>query len=113
MFAQVCGQSLVGAVTISAAVTFGGLIAWAIYHTISRRNDGMVILMLALLLTVPSTDQIALSLMGELTRRAVPFILLAIISVAVGLFYRERRKGEQAMVPSPLWDADVDPPTAD
>ncbi len=35
------GQPLSHAATVAAVAALGGLIAWAIYHAISRRNDGM------------------------------------------------------------------------
>jgi hypothetical protein len=114
VLAQVRGQTLAGAATIAAATTLGGLIVSAIYLAITRRYEGWALfMMLALMGTVPRSDQIALPLKDELTKRAVDLIILAIVSVAVGLLNRwldrERRKGATAR--SPLWDADVDNPT--
>jgi hypothetical protein len=107
VIAQVRGQTLAGAATIAAANALGGLIAWAIYHAISRRNDGLMIFIFAFLGTVPRSDQIALPLTDELTKRAVDLNILAIVSVAMGLLnrwlYRERRKGATAR--SPIRDA--------
>jgi hypothetical protein len=114
VLAQVRGQTLAGAATIAAATALGGLIVSAIYLAITPQYNGWALfMMLALAGTVPRSDQIALPLKDELTKRAVDLIILAIVAVAVGLLNRrldrERRKG--ATVRSPLWDADVDNPT--
>jgi hypothetical protein len=112
VLAQVRGQTLAGAATIAAATALGGLIAWAIYHALSRRNDGLMIFILASVGTVPRSDQIALPLTNELTQRVAHFISLAMLSVAMGLgvrwLNRERRSGKKATARSPLWDADID-----
>ena len=42
------GQPLSHAATVAAVAALGGLITWAIYHAISRRDDGMAIFVLAL-----------------------------------------------------------------
>jgi len=113
---QVPGQTLAGAATIAAATTIGGLIASAIYVAISRQNDGWAIfMMMALMGSMPSSDQIALPLTDEITKRAVNLLILAMLSVAMGLcvrwLNRARRSGNEATAQSPLWDAEVDPPS--
>jgi hypothetical protein len=42
------GQPLPHAATVAAVGAFGGLITWAIYHAISRRDDGLAIFIFAL-----------------------------------------------------------------
>ncbi len=109
--AQTRGQTLSGEAILAAAAAVGGLIAWAIYHAISRRNDGLVILMMALLFNLPRPDSIALPLREELTKQSFPFIILVMLSIIVGLYNRERRNREKSPQSSPLWDAEVDPPS--
>jgi hypothetical protein len=111
LVAQVQGQSMAGAATIAVVSALGGLVAWVIYHMISRRNDGMVVIMMALFGITPKSGQMALSLNDEVIRQAVAFFFLASTSVVVALFVRRTRKGEEATGRAPLWDAELDRPS--
>ncbi len=111
MVAQVHGQTLVGAATIAAVSALGGLIAWAIYHTISRRNNGLGIFTLAATVTLTTSHQNVLPLNEALTQQASAVVILALTSVVFGLMSRERPKGQGHTAGSPLWDAELDPPS--
>jgi hypothetical protein len=111
LVAQVQRQSMAGAATIALVNALGGLIAWAVYHVISRRNDGMVVIMMAVLGLTPRSGQMALPLNDEVTRQAVAFFILASMSVVMALFVRWRQKSEKATGRAPLWDAELDRPS--
>ncbi len=118
MMARVQGQTLAHASTIALVTVVGGLIAWVIYHTISRRNNGVGIFILAVAGAIPARDQIILSLNEELTRRTFALTVLASASFVYGLlhrygvFVRRSRKANEQTDRSPLWDAEVDPPSS-
>jgi hypothetical protein len=111
LVAQVQGQSMAGAATIAVVSALGGLVAWVIYHMISRQNDGMVVIMMALFGITPKSGQMALTLNDEVTRQAVAFFILASMSVVMALFVRWRQKSEKATGRAPLWDAELDRPS--
>jgi hypothetical protein len=111
LVAQVQGQSMAGAATIAVVNALGGLVAWVFYHAISRRNDGMVVIILAALGLTPRSGQMALPLNDEVTQRAVAFFILASMSVVAALFVRRPRKEEEATGRAPLWDAELDRPS--
>jgi drug/metabolite transporter (DMT)-like permease len=105
------GLPLTQAATIAVVGALGGLMCWALYHAISRRDDGLLISIMALNLTAAPNPQVGHPLKGELTFRVILIVILAAMSVVFGLFLREPRKGEGQSTVSPLWDAEVDPPS--
>jgi hypothetical protein len=102
------------AATLAALNALGGLIAWAIYHTISRRNDGLAIVIMAVFWDAHARRNP--TLLNDLTNSIVPLVVMASTSLVVSLlvrygqFVRESRKGRGQKDSSPLWDAEIDRP---
>ena len=90
---------------ISAA---GGLFAWAIYHGISRRNDGLMIILVAPILTLVSASRSSLPPRTELIAQGVAIGFMALSAAPVALFLRRSRKRETVAIDSPVWDAEID-----
>jgi len=104
---QARGHPLPQAATVAAVGAPGGLIAWAIYHALSRRNDGLAIFILAL--GVQNHTAI-LSLRGAVAVQIVSLLVTASLAVVSGLLVREPREPGVQPNDSPLWDPEIDPP---
>ncbi len=104
---QVQGQDLKSATTVAAVGALGGLLAWMVYHTISRQNNGLVIFVWSL---VGMNSRHILAWNAALRDRFLMIAILMPICGLCGLLCREARKGDARPADSPLWDAEVDPP---
>ncbi len=94
IIALVDKQSVLRAAAVAAVGALGGLIVWAIYHAISGRNDGLAIFIMALTATVAPSRQMVHPLKDELIKGVMSSVILAVMSVVIGLFLRERREGK-------------------
>ena len=90
--AIVVGQTPARAAAVAALTSLDGLIAWIIYHAISRRNDGLLLIMMPVL-GLGARCHAALPLKEELARWAVSVVVWASVSFGLGLYLRDRPKG--------------------
>ncbi len=90
--------------------TLGGLLAWLIYHALSRRNDGLAILIVAFIGALSTSQTEMFSPDEEFAKQSVNIIGLAIVAAAFGAFVRIRGGLNVRPTQSPLWDAEVDWP---
>jgi hypothetical protein len=104
-FARAASFGLVGAI--------GGLISWAAYHAISRRNDGFGAFIVGFSVAfLPGWDP-ASPLSHELARCVFTLTPVVLMHCVVGLLLRDRRKARA----SPPWGTDrmaskIEEPTA-
>lgn len=104
------GETIPRAAAVARVGAIGGLIAWALYHAISGRADG-----LAFLITTkfgPATPQpgARLPLGTVLEGRILLTAWSTLVAIGVGIFLRlrSRRKADPRAAASPHWDAEVD-----
>ena len=64
------GQPLPRAAAVAAMLSLGGLVVWAIYHVLSRRNDGSAFFIMAFSANVTRGHRGVLPLKEELTKVA-------------------------------------------
>jgi hypothetical protein len=89
--------------------SFGGLFAWAVYHVISGRNDGLAIMLSLTVVAMNGSMQPSVhSMKTELARRAVMIVVMAIFSVPLAFFVRRYGKRQAKPSDSPVWDAELD-----
>jgi hypothetical protein len=87
----------------------GGFVAWALYHTISRRNDLLAILFVAIGTAMIQRENI--SLRHELANRLGMMVILSLASCFYGLLFRTSRRQEgQKPVSSSLGYDEIDGP---
>jgi hypothetical protein len=110
MITRLQGQTVARAAALAGLSALGGLVAWMIYHAISRRNDGLAIIMTALLGTVASSQRAIGPLKEEIAECAVRIVIFISMAVVFGAFLRNRPKRREQPIDSPLWDADFDRP---
>jgi hypothetical protein len=67
----------------------GGLLAWAVYHAVSRRNDGLIIVMGGLATTMGLRDLLALPLGQQLSMQVRLIAVWVCLSVVFGLLARK------------------------
>lgn len=94
------------AVVLSGMQALGGLGAWWCYHLISRRNDGMVIIMTALNLALRTHPERPLS--SEMKFRVLFFLFAIAFAAAIAYFVRPRAEKTPKPATAPLWDAEID-----
>jgi hypothetical protein len=118
------GHPLSHAATVAAVGAIGGLITWAIYHAITRRDNGMAIFIVALCALSNTRDTLSVKevvvlqiAMGLATLSVsvvfVPLLpkLLRIVFVPLlRVLFRKPRLDNGQATHSPLWDPEVDPP---
>jgi hypothetical protein len=117
------GQPLSDAATVAAVGALGGLITWAIYHAISRRDDGLAFFIFALVaLNMQDTlsvreavvAQIAMGLATlSLSVVFIPLLgkLLRIVCIPLlRLLFRKPRVDDGQATHSLLLNPEVDPP---
>ena len=120
---QRLGQPLSHAAMVAAVGALSGLITWAIYHAISRRNDGLGLFIIALVNAVNMQDlsvraavvvQIAVGLaILSLLLVFIPLLgkLLRIAFVPlIRVLFRRPRVDDGQATHSPLSDPEVDQP---
>lgn len=102
---QFRGQPLPHAAMVAAIGALGGLITWAIYHAISRRDDGAGIFIVALgVLSSPDTLSLKAAVGIEIVTSLITVSLAALFIPLIG---KARVEGGQATLSS-LWDPDLD-----
>jgi len=110
------GQSLPRGAAVAAVVALGGLAAWATYHSVSRRNDGLAaFIFVGFPITASLGDHwsdlpLEKALTGPVVTAVIMVVLQVFIGVATRLFYGEARDGKEQRAGPPLWGSDLDPP---
>jgi hypothetical protein len=117
MMAMEAGRGFRSAATLATVSALGGLIAWAVYHLISRRNGGLGIFFMALVGTWDLRRPVIPPFEEALTDRALAIVIMALVSVfgalvsvLFGLLARRHQKADGQPILSPLWDAEIDRP---
>jgi hypothetical protein len=107
-FSQFHSQSLTRAATVAAVRAVGALVVWSVYIATSRQKDGSERILLAIFLVgLVSLSPGHSGILGEAT-----FILFLVFSMALaGLLVRRLGKAGGRPTNSPLWDAEMDPPS--
>ena len=109
MSVQFYGQTLNRGAIVAAVGALGALLAWASYHAISRRNDGLAIFIVVLSATcfhpLPT-----LPLSQVVTMQTFVIVVLAVGFSAFGVIFRAPREGDGKTTGSALWDAELDSP---
>jgi hypothetical protein len=108
MLACFYGQNFGRASTVAGVSALGALVAWVIYHAISQRNDGIMIIIIATSGLGPTRGPMLRSLNDELTLRVLLGVVTCTLSIVFGLVLRKSGKHRGQSTDSPLWDADVD-----
>ena len=108
--ALVRGLNVADSVALGGISALGGLLAWLIYHALSRRNDGLAILIVAFIGTLSTSQTEMISPEEEFAKQSVNIVRLAIVAAAFGAFSRFRSGQYERPTHSPLWDAEVDRP---
>ena len=90
------------AAAIASMIAIGALVAWFIYHAISRRDDGLAIFIITLTSSGTMGRRSPLPLQEEVLRAAVGVIVAILGSCIVGLFLRVRWKGGPKPAKPPL-----------
>ncbi len=103
------GQTLGRASTMAVISAVSGFGAWALYHIISRRNDLLAILLLAIGPAMIQREDISPG--GELACRLGMMVIFSLVSCFYGLLFRlsPRQKGQKPVSSSPGND-DIDGP---
>jgi hypothetical protein len=123
LLTQFRGQPLLHAAMVAAVGAFGGLITWAIYHAISRRDDGMAIFILAgCALITPYTMSVMEAVLRQIAMSLAALFVL-VVSTPLGgkllrivfnpllrVLFRKPRVDDGQANDSPLFDREVDRP---
>lgn len=96
------------ALALSGMQAFGGLAAWWCYHLISRRNDGMAIIMVAFQPSMQSHPERPFSF--EIIVRVVAFVFFLTFACSIAVVVRTRTKKALKPTAAPLWDDEIDQP---
>jgi drug/metabolite transporter (DMT)-like permease len=100
------GEPWIQAVSLGAISLIGGLICWACYYALCRRDTTPVIFFLILAMSAPDADPGT-----DGIGRRIEIVVIAAVALCVGgavLHFIELRKGKSQVSRSPLWDADID-----
>src|SRR3954453_14595477 len=92
------GQSLPRGAAVAAVVALGGLAAWATYHTVSRRNDGLAaFIVVGVSGTTLSDHRADLPLENGLGEGGIRVVIMVVLHEFIGatvrLFYGVSREG--------------------
>jgi hypothetical protein len=104
------GLNVANAATLGGMIALGGLVAWLIYHALSRRNNGIAIFGVAAIGALPSSHTVVSSAGEAFAREAVTIVGVVITSAGIGACLRSRGGQDKRPTQSPLWDAEVDRP---
>ena len=102
------GQPLHHAVPIGAMGALGGLIAWAIYHGISHRNDGLGIFIMAL---VAQNQPAIRTLRAAVAIQIISIIIISALAVAFSSIIRKPQRDEGKATDCALRDPEFDLPS--
>lgn len=102
------GEPTLRALALSAIQILGGLAAWWCYHVISRRNDGMLIIMMAVQPSLQSHPERPFS--SEIIYRVVGFVVAVVFAIAIAVVVRTRVRKALKPAAAPLWDDEIDQP---
>ncbi len=108
--ALVRGLNVADSVALGGMSALGGLLAWLIYHALSRRNDGLAIFIVAFVGALSTTQTEMISPDEEFAKQSVNIVGLTIVAAAFAVFFRIRGGQRVRPTQSPLWDNDVDWP---
>jgi hypothetical protein len=98
------GKPLIDATTDGLIATLGGLVAWTIYHLISRRTDAVgLVAMNTLPLWRDPRDP-------WLPTLVITTLAMIGVGLVVGLVNRPQAEAEPATAEFRLWDAELDGP---
>jgi hypothetical protein len=103
------GHTLGRASAMAVIPAVSGFVAWALYHTISRRNDLLAILFVAIGTAVIQREDISPG--HELASRLGMMVILSLVSCFYGLLFRmsPRQKGQKPVSSSLGYD-EIDGP---
>jgi drug/metabolite transporter (DMT)-like permease len=108
IFRFVYSGNAVLAVSSGIAAAFAGLVAWTVYHRISRRSDGLCIVMVPMAIFLPPSRREGLIEVVD------GFIIVLIIAVPLSYFFgtymnlRDSSQGETGPYPAdPLFDSEL------
>lgn len=104
------GGPVVRVVPLGILGSIVGLVAWWLYHRISRRNDGLAIIITAAIMPNVSSDRTDIPLWGHAICLVITTVPLACL---IALVVREKKPNPPiATGAHPLSDADVDHPVS-
>jgi hypothetical protein len=117
---QFYGQPLSHAAIVGAVGAISGLITWAIYHAISRRDDGIIIFAFALSAATRDHSSVKQAVVAVIATGlatlsvALVFLLLGkslriVFSPLIRALFRKARADNSHATHSPLSDPEVDP----
>jgi FtsH-binding integral membrane protein len=96
------GFSLPRSALVNAVTALGGLFAWAIYHAISRQNNGIMLFAFTFGSSSIASRQLDVSLTEDVISRVGLCIILALTHIIIGLCCRDWTN-------SPLWNDEIHP----
>lgn len=98
------------AVAIASFGAIGGFLIWRMYHAISGRNDGLAILILAMVTTTGPAERPVQPLSHELAICVIVLIPQVIMTAALGWYFAGRPEKYPKPAESPLGDIELDGP---